>query len=375
MNIKPSLILSYKTALLLTPKIFSPSLKPLLEFGESRVGADLYLFMESDLSLWVQWVQRARKKDEKKLPPNNRFLLANPEELSARQFLSMLEKDDVTLIATKLFDRFTELKVPIVAITSFIPEVSTTHDSRETDRAMLNLMRFAMELNVSARRLIPVDSATQFVKGTPVLQIVCGSLFGGLERISQEDGKKSRLYVKTLQRDTLLKVMFKRLSKCYETLSNEYAQEDLDKLRIAAELEPGQMNLLGDKSHLSEFLDAMYSVFGKESKLCGFNLDAAHWWMLGHSEQEWDEQFESREDILERVYHAHISGHSPRGHLGDFSLKRLSDAHKVEMQQWLRRIAKLNNSSWYVSLEFEAAKCTEDVTESMEELIKWIDAI
>ena len=76
-------------------------------------------------------------------------------------------------------------------------------------------------------------------------------------------------------------------------------------------------------------------------------------------------------EVRKRIFHAHISGHSERGHLGDICLTKITpkqtDAYKV----WLSTLQGLPSVE-YVSLEFEAAKSMDEIDRSLQLLASWL---
>ena len=303
-----------------------------------RIGADLYLFMAPDAKRWAK-------------------ALSLREPRSAFEFLALLREDDVTCICDRLAERFGQLGMPIVAVTSFIPEISHAYNEEMCDSAVRNLMLFALGIgNLQAN--------------CPILQLVCGSVFRKV-RID-----RGNVILQTNKVSDSLRMCLDRISRCKASVL-ESPRWPIDKLRLACELEPGSLNNLGDRDRLAlmnNLIDNHQDALIRRT--VGFNLDIAHWWLLGHTVDSWISFFKKNPSLEEKIFHAHIAGHSPRGHFGDMSLKRMNDQSKSELKWWLARLAaNAPNASGYVSLEYEAARDTILVIESIAELMEWLQEI
>ncbi|MEM9368725.1 MAG: TIM barrel protein, partial [Planctomycetota bacterium] len=169
--------------------------------------------------------------------------------------------------------------------------------------------------------------------------------------------------------DDLMETVLERLSIAMNDLSVDGS--DLSGLRLALELEPGPIYLLRNQETL-EKLAAKIDSYDCQlvRSYVGFNLDVAHWWLADKITAKWLDE-DASEQLRSRIYHSHISGHSHRGHFGDYSLARIPSGQAVDFRGWLRAITRLSTVD-HVSLEYEAAPSQRDVVESVQALNRWL---
>ena len=244
-----------------------------------------------------------------------------------------------------------------MAITSFIPAVCSDFKIGDDDlgtKAITALIKFAIQFSELANHPM-------------VLQLVSGS---AIRSVDFKAGAKIKFRVNTIDQDVAYQHTLDRLAFCFD----QVAPANLKRLRIAMELEPGPLFLLRDRETLTDFCDAVDDHPSQAVReRVGLNLDIAHW-CLADITTEW---IQDKPTIKSKIFHSHISGHSRRGHFGDFSLEQLDDELKKDYKQWLRFLAKdldaLKGFSGTTSVEYEVSKNTDMVSESVEELVRWID--
>jgi hypothetical protein len=80
-------------------------------------------------------------------------------------------------------------------------------------------------------------------------------------------------------------------------------------------------------------------------------------------------------DVASRVFHAHISGHSRKGHFGDISLCSIDGEAQKKFKEWLTFLndfAVAPDFGGFISVEYEAAREERIVIESVRELLGWL---
>ena len=329
------------------------------------IDADLYLLMEKDVD---EWSKVFRFKSAPR---------------TAYEFLALISRDSEphrywTQIAEMVCNNAKRGGASIVAITSFFPEINAAPESpRVADSIGLltSLMGIAIEI-----------SRVQKNERVPTIQSVTGSVISSFERYSDpkldRDGRKT-MHARRLDDMRLIRFLLTNIGTAIKRIQEHYDSAIVSKLRVPLELEPGPLYLLRDPQSLDAF-DAEITASSKEIADCvGFNLDVPHWWL---AEKTMSQSFTSEstkklatnkenwtvsERLKARIFHAHISGHSERGHFGDFSLSRLSSNQQSHFKKLLQEIKRLPNCN-YVSLEFEAAKSMPDVEDSVATLLTWL---
>lgn len=340
-------------------------------FGRGRPQADLYLFLREEARSW------SRAFVGRKLPRVE-------EKDSGFEFIAALETGHIRSISESIHEWLLELGIQPVAITSFIPEISlapTLHTGwsffdRQVQGAIENLLRFAVAFG---RRM---------GNRTPVVQMVAGSRISGIRKTLAQGGEAAG-------DDVLLEAQVaagtgaagfhmieNRLKQAFQKVRNEIPpgqteeREALDRVRIAVELEPGPLFLLNGPRALIEFCSVLdRSTSNDVKRRVGLNLDIPHW-MLARITPEW---LREHSGVEQRIFHAHVSGHSQRAHFGDFSLRHVDDSAAGHARSWLAELKRLaaspdaaGNFSGFVSLEFEVPPDPDAVWQSVEALIEML---
>jgi hypothetical protein len=310
---------------------------------DSDLGCELYAFMQGELASW-------RRKFEL------------PERATVVEFLAQLEQrmDVVDSCAAYIASRFPPGKTPIVAFASFIPEISGKPKSERAERSQAAL-RFLCRLALALRDV-----------GHPVgaIEAVAGSSINGIWRGARPQSPSALLpcfQANILRGNEPLARLIAGLRAGLEPISDELRQH---RLAIAMELEPGPLYVLRDWATLNEFCEQIR----EDPILCdvvGLNLDIAHWNMAPGVTPE---RVRATPNVMERIVHAHCSGHHPQGHFGDACIFDLNDpATFVPYVDLLQEIAAGRGDSGlpfsgYVSVEFEAARSPALVRTSVERL-------
>ena len=375
-RLSPALITSFNPRFSLA----SPTLRNLEEhkFFEQawpsgvKIDADLYLLMEKDVEEWSH---------------EFRF---DSSPRTAYEFMSLIARQDDpkrfwSKIAETACENAAKGKARVVAITSFFPEINAAPDSQRVSDSiyvLVSLMGIAVEI-----------SRVQNNDRVPTIQAVTGSVISSFERYSDpkldRDGRKT-MHARKLEDLSLIRFILSNIGAAISCIREYYDAETVSKLRIPLELEPGPLYLLRDPESLERFDDEITASSSDISSCVGFNLDVPHWWLVdkttarciaSESTVQTDakptiakEHWKASERLKSRIFHAHISGHSERGHFGDFSLSRLSPIQQDHFKRWLSGIQSLQNCD-YVSLEFEAAKSMEDVQDSVATLLNWLECL
>lgn len=342
MSLKPALITSFD----IRPRgIASPDRADLAWVDKrlSSVAPDFYLMMESEVSRWVA-----------------HFGLNIPS-VSAFEFLAALGPSQIDEMAAILRDKALEIADEVAALTTFLPEINFRSGDRSRDQkciaALCNLGRLAMQLKMRDR--------------VPVIQLVAGSLITRFD-FQNEKHHPNVLYAYQEGEAELFDTILDRLCEILNFISADGS--DISKLRFAFELEPGPIYLLRNVDTLELFASKIQSHDCELVRRCvGFNLDVAHWWLADKITPQWL-QYRASHDLRQRIFHAHISGHSERGHFGDYSLAKIPKPQHNQFVEWLAAIKTLPNVD-YVSLEYEAAPSFNDVNESVGELLKMLRMI
>ena len=360
-SLVPSLITSYCLQGILGPAGQVNELEPFIRARKQglEVGADVYIMMEADVLPWcAHW---------------------GTSPCAAVDFMANISPDQLEELCRSIRSRLSEVETSPVAATSFIPEISNIDAGDNIDaedekfvesvwgKAICTLFRIADKLQADQPRT--------------VVQIVVGNV---IDRFHVDDSQDApRFTVSARDRDALTRVVLNRLSNCLKKIQVGFGIE-LDRLKVALEVEPGPLYLLRNKESLDAFAKAIKGHRCEYVKKCiGFNLDIAHWCLCG--DLKCNEELPDY--IRERIFGAHISGHSPRGHFGDWGLWQLAlraqvnDIAKDQLDAylgWLKLLAnedKTPNASRYVSIELEAAKPDENVLASITTLNDWLSKL
>ncbi len=346
MKLQPALITSFNVLRsLATPGISMDDVRwPSREHGPA-IHADIYMMMETDVIAW------------------NREFNRNVSNPSAVELMSSITSSQVSQIATTIQSNAEAKGVTVASLTSFFPSLSLSRDHEEQNHfhVIANLMRIALRLGDAFGRV-------------PVIQMVAGSL---ISNIATGEYKGSDvLLAECGDREAMFNLVLDRIEKATEDLKNdsEFSESPLADLRIAFELEPGPIYLFNDLESLGLICDEIEKRNDEVSRMVGFNLDIPHWWIAENIDPSW---IRSSDDLAvrvrERVFHAHIAGHSERGHFGDMSLRRMPPRQIEIFQEWLDAVSELDQVD-FVSLEMEAARSFAEVDESIDTLLEWLGA-
>ena len=344
-DLQVSLISSYATSGIWGDRSFREFTDQLDEtrLGDRTVSPDLYLFMEPDVQYWLK-----------------QFGYTDNQRMSAIQFLADLSDENIQAIVTSMETNLDSVQP--IAITTFLPEISLSYETKRAelvDRAILRLLKIAVAIG------------QKFGK-TPVVQMVAGSVIDRIRSQFSSSKKREEFYVlKTHERECFVRIL-DRLSWCFGKLNSE-PSENFDQLKVAFELEPGPLYLLDGPKSIVRFCDLIEDHACPHVKQkVGFNLDIAHWWLKNISPEFLDEY----PRVQKRIFHSHIAGHSKRAHFGDISLTEMLTVDKPAYSKWLKALSKLPSEdgfSGYVSVEFEAARNSEAVLDSVNELFRLLD--
>jgi sugar phosphate isomerase/epimerase len=325
-KLRPALITSFVTAGMADPKpVLSRSMLQLLEGG--HLGAEIYCFMLPDARMWAKKLKLSEPKN-------------------AVEFLAQLSPErHLKPIAASLVDCYeSKLKAPIVALATFVPEVAVPLRQEAAVNALAALIRLALEIGKLSGQ-------------TPVIELVAGSRLSvnwNLQEVKVELTEESR------QRNRVLGTIDFALQKVAR-------EEALANVRMALELEPGEMFLLRNRATVEAFLnDVEASKCDLIQKHVGFNLDVSHFRLAEVSL----DSLRDNERFRNRCFHAHLSGHHPFGHYGDTALCAFEQGDG--MKPWLsflQDIAEENpRFSGFVSLEYEAARSPSAIRDSLNDM-------
>ncbi len=355
-RLTPSLITSYSLRGMLGPSTApEDALGPFREArdGNIPIGADIYLMMESDVTPWCERWGR--------------------ERCPAVEFMANMTDSELDEFCLHVAERMRQQGTEPVAATSFIAEISNKRPDLSPDNFVETVW------GKSICTLIRMADRLQAEQPAAVIQIVVGSVID--QFIIDDRPTTPRFTVSSRNRDDLTSVVLNRLAACLAKVVDEHGIRP-ERIRIAMELEPGPLFLLRDLASLKRFASAIETHPSPLVSDCvGFNLDVAHWWLCRRD--IWPDN-DLSESIRSRIFGAHISGHSSRGHFGDWGLDKLearaqgggiARSQRDAYLDWLRFLADENrtpNASNYVSIELEAASPDEDVFASIRTLEEWL---
>jgi len=336
----------------------------------AEVDVDLYLMMESDVAKWTNVLQ-----------------LQGLKKGSALEFLGKIAGMDRRQeywhrIAATAVANTERCGKRIKGITTFLPEINSEPNAVRggiASRAFASLFGIALEIAEIAS-----DDSQRYA---PMVQSVAGSVIYDFKKHpTVYRGGENREVVHAVRRSekAIIETLLSNLEKALVDVGRTYPGAE-SSIRIPLELEPGHLYSFGSIETLCE-IDSMLE---KHSELIrstvGYNLDIPHWMLCGDATSEWiggrkasTTGWLATRQIRERIFHSHISGHSRKGHFGDFPLSLLSVAERKkereELLGWLYQISDLPNCKT-VSLEHEAASCMKDVESSATTLCDWLKMV
>ena len=296
-----------------------------------------------------------------------------PESVTCPLFLARLNIEEIQHIAEKLSLKAQEHGIKLPAIATFLPEIASHQDfnlSHIIQRSLASVMLLAAEIG---QRLKCDPPVIEIVAGSRVQRIIRSS---GLPTSFTHIASPNIFYAQVIAADVGRQRVIEAVNHAFDIAGRKGWPSDFtpESLRVALELEPGPWFLLRDETSLSEFAKDISASGGFANSGLGFNLDIAHWYMAGI-----DPKFvRDNEPIRNRIRHAHISGHSRRGHIGDFSLEQISGKpEETAFRDWLDLLASLKpdyDVDWSntVSLEYEASGSLTSTLKSLNVLLSWL---
>jgi sugar phosphate isomerase/epimerase len=243
-------------------------------------------------------------------------------------------------------------RIRVFGLASFLPEISSKKpdDIRTAQDAMYFLIHLALALREQGH---PLET----------IELVAGSRVNGV-RADKEAQEAEPLYTAGWPAKPL-----ELVDDLCTNLTPVAERAEAEHLRLAIELEPGPLYILGGEEALLHLCEQLAKP-GVLSRTTGINLDVAHWdlaglthaWLLNHPE------------VCTCLQHVHISDHG-RGHFGDVAL---GDCHPPgHFLPWLRAIAAAGRRrpdgvppmTGLVSIELEACKTRQMLRRSLDRLL------
>lgn len=260
-------------------------------------------------------------------------------------------------IARRVVSAFSNRKIraTVSAMATYFPEISCREGNLK--KRGLDSLRFMIRLGGQIRAIYGMDSPffIEFVGG------------GLAECIEYVDGPDGEYEAKISSPDEAIQELVTTLMQL-RTLARK------NHVILAAEFEPGLLNVLGHKNHLLEFcrlLDAQE----ESTEFVGLNLDIAHFAFLGEVTPSF---LRNHPKVVDRIVHAHISDHCDGGHFGDAPVGSIHGI--AAFRPWLYLLAEINKLrgpasknrpesaipySGLVSVEQEACRSLDALSESI----------
>lgn len=337
------------------------------------VGIDLYCFLHRD-KLPKLDIARREPKEGAEFRKTDDLQFDEESCSNALDYLSQIVNDDKAML--KVAQSILRKKIgnaekaPIVALTSFLPEISQDDPDPEASkpskasRAVAALYKLARVLRANGEKQLHV------------IEVVGGSRVQGLWRGRPETMRAD------LPKQTYFAIRKKKteairaLALALESSLRLACPKPDDELAIALELEPGPLYVLNDLSSISRCIAKIDRKYRSYVGLC---LDIAHWHLACIKPDEVPPR------LKQRIIHAHISDHS-KGHFGDLPVGDLgfelsgrgsTAAMLTEFEPWMKLLKEVwekprpNNlplPSRYISVELEAASSMESVNRSLRRL-------
>ncbi|MCG8652365.1 MAG: sugar phosphate isomerase/epimerase [Pirellulales bacterium] len=349
-SLKPSIISSFVTTGVTWHRL--RSINSLLRRpGGCALAAEVYLFMAPEVAKWSSaWLKRSSAQGASKWE----------QEMSAVEFLASLSDSEIREIASRLACNYHKMNIPIVALASFVPEITRPRSSVQGEqavRAISCLIRFAQELQ-------NLDHPTRIV------EVVAGSRVDGVRIDSQMKGdqKKTKYFVELLAEEEARNRLVGALRSAVDATPGLTGNPSVC---LALELEPGPYFVLRNWDTVCALADRLN---GDEAlrNIVGFNLDIAHWRLANiHHYQI------NRNDLVKnRIVHSHIAGHHRCAHFGD--IPPLDIQSCKEFRPWINLLREISKDSGnrvpgfssFVSLELEAGKNSQIVKKAIVDLEK-----
>jgi hypothetical protein len=327
----------------------------------SRVSAEVYLFMEQETKEWIaefgSWWRFWKMRDLS-------WKWRSP--LNAVDFLARLDSREIDSITDRLADRFSFARSPIVAIASFVPEITRPPRQPQGSPAAQAI-----------RNLILIAQALQ-QKGHPTryVELVAGSAIEGIWMAREP--KEHKFYASLLRQQEARSRLLSNLRSALREISH-----DKWPVYLALELEPGPCFVLRDWDSLLQLAIDIEQDDTLRHRV-GFNLDIGHWRIA----QINCANIHSFSHVRDRVVHAHINAHHRCAHFGDAPFVNLDGSildhnQPEDFLPWLNLLKKIAierldagqlregslEFSRHVSMELEATKNNELVLRSFRKLV------
>jgi sugar phosphate isomerase/epimerase len=329
------------------------------------IPAELYLFMETEMREWAQIFGRWYK-----IWSSRELSWAWNRPVNAAQFLARLSDKESDEIIERLLSRFPSGQKPVVALASFLPEITRQHQEmcpNPAIQAIKRLLYFAARLRADGHPM-------------SVIELVTGSAMQGILFQKDEREKTRKYFVKRQPREQIMERLLDNLE-----LAVESAPLGSESVLLALELEPGPCFLVNNWQSLQKLSERLKRR-GNLSRRVGFNLDVGHWRIAKITPNQVNES----EDIKNRLIHAHLSAHHRCAHFGDAPLasdQMTPDGNgDDELIPWfhlLRSIYEGNGNpdaeslpfSGHISIELEATRDCELVRESYLKLVSLLEKV
>lgn len=315
----------------------------------ASIGCELYCFMITDCKFLVRhWLPQE----------------GVPDGLHARLAWLAQDHERINYVAAKLNRLFPAQTRPIVAIASYIPEISKPPQSVDAQHASGSLS-FLCRLALALKRLNHPIAAVECVAGSRVVGIDWKRVVEGSQK------RRIDLSVVVETASVSQQWFLEGLLRAVDPLREELAEHQI---AVAAELEPGEFYVLRSISELSQFLQAIERAGAGD--IVGANMDIGHFAIARHMADDtirWDAQLES---LKHKVIHCHLSHHSRKGHFGDGPVdastfdpvvRRLIRTYGESIA--VRRQRNLPTTA-HVSVELEASSGARAVVQSIQNTIQ-----
>jgi hypothetical protein len=276
----------------------------------------------------------------------------------ARAYENPLE---VQRVADLIHEHFKGLSVSAVA--SFLPEILAPQHS-----PLWQMAQKALSFLV----LVVAKLRDDYKHQCTTLVMAGGGCFDGMwEGRSRNDDNDRIIVVNRLPREKAIRRLLDRLETVAEVAS-------VNNVRLAISMEPGPLYAIGDWNSVLALCRAIESRSSHIKSCVGLNLDIAHWAFLSNITVQ---MVQGELLVQKRIIHAHISDHD-RGHCSD--AKPGTFHAPAVFEPWINLLKKLpqkytptNKSgllfSGFVSCEHEAACHFGTVSESINEINKWLE--
>ncbi len=337
-----------------SPSSYKASLNADAQMACVKVPTELYLFMETEMKEWAQEFGRWYKFW---CPRAVEWAWAPP--VNAAEFLARISDGEADQILERLSIRFPAAERPIVALASFLPEITRHYSNRHANpaiEAIKRLLYFAAKLRASGHP-------------TRIVELVTGSVMQGILFRDDVEERGRKYFVRQHSREVITDRLFDNLG-----LALHSAPEGSDEVVLAMELEPGPCFLLNNWDSLEMFIRKLKGRAALDDRV-GFNMDIGHWRVAKITAQ----RVNDHPDVKQRIIHAHLSAHHRCAHFGDAPLidhdKTPDGNGDVELMPWLHLLRSVYEGkgspettelacSYHVSLELEATKSIEFVKDS-----------